>query len=66
MKPDIGMLPVLERMATAAYEASRGKNDRATTEKRIVAAIESAARELVEIGINQVIIAADQQKRELR
>lgn len=66
MTPDIGMLPILDRIASAAYEASRGKSDRQSMERRIVTAIEAAARELVEIGYDQAIIAVHQKKRELR
>lgn len=66
MKPEIGMLPIVARIAALAYDASRGKSDRTTAEKRIAAAIEPAVRELVEIGYDQSIIAIYQKKRDLR
>jgi hypothetical protein len=61
----IGILPTLQAMAKAAYAASRGKKSEAETLKRIVEAIKPGGYVLVDVGVDQAIIAAHQRKREI-
>jgi hypothetical protein len=61
----IGISPTIHAMAKAAYDASRSKKGETETIKRIVEAIKPGCYVLVEVGVDQAIIAAHQRKREI-
>ena len=63
---DIGLLPILNRIANAALSAHRCKKGATDIHLHIVEAVEPMARELVLIGMDQAIIAADKRATEFR
>ena len=63
---DIGLLPILNRIAEAAMSAHRRKKGATDIQRHIVEAVTPLAHELVLIGMDQAIIAADKRAAELR
>ena len=63
---DIGLLPIINRIAEAAMSAHRSKRGATDIHRHIVEAVTPLAHELVLIGIDQAIIAADKRATEMR
>ena len=63
---DIGLLPILNRIAEAAMSAHRRKRGATDIQRHIVEAVTPLAEELVLIGVDRALIAVYDCAKELR